>query len=619
MTNRRQPADMILRTIEREESFQDRHNLTPEQNMWEDGYQLIRPVLFTNKPAPIVHMVWAFVPAAGTSLAQPIVRAESVRMRFLHPIPSQHWRGGDRRRTHRLHFAEGQISHDDGQLVVRTSVPGTHLETADVGKAPMQDHYRFDLLEFDPRSLIPTTAELSAPCEGTFAIQRTDMHLSLLISNVPVYRFLLDHGKFETHADDPTLAADGAHVKRGDLLVRLTARVQYGKLRFTHQRPDKDLIGGDVITASRKPERLRLAAAMLYQLGAAATDQEAPGFLQVVSPGTWLPQALAAMSHETFQQLTAEPGWTVNPALSTAIRRAVSHGGDLFIRSPFDTPVTYVRTEAGLPVADASVDSSLVVAGVAALTQVKGLGNAKAQQLAEGLNVATVEDLVTACECNEVQKLRGFSAKTEARLLEAACAVLADRDEAASAPVPDVQTGTDTFLVFHDGTKEVKLAVPASCVVLADVAAGAVVEPEDPFADWCPRANYSEWDAVTATCTDVSALVTAFLSQNAVVAGIGGYQGDEVLVPTVYLPQGLATKPTGYYLDFSEASPYVDEKTGAVIGPAIHNDDWRRLTRTYAGVQYDWTPAGDRMSDHPIVATERRRDHQQHGRRKQFN
>src|SRR4029077_3665366 len=75
-------------------------------------------------------------------------------------------------------------------------------------------------------------------------------------------------------------------------------------------------------------------------------------------------------------------------------------------------------------------------AGAGDLARIPGLGLHKIQALHDALGVETVEALRAACEAGRVQKVRGFGAKTERRILEAIHSL--DAAPSAEAPAPSL-------------------------------------------------------------------------------------------------------------------------------------------------------------------------------------
>ena len=57
-------------------------------------------------------------------------------------------------------------------------------------------------------------------------------------------------------------------------------------------------------------------------------------------------------------------------------------------------------------------------AGILELSQVPGLNLKKIEQLHQALDIASVADLKAACEAGKVRELKGFGAKTEQKILE---------------------------------------------------------------------------------------------------------------------------------------------------------------------------------------------------------
>src|SRR5436190_19430537 len=57
--------------------------------------------------------------------------------------------------------------------------------------------------------------------------------------------------------------------------------------------------------------------------------------------------------------------------------------------------------------------------GIVELSNVRGLSVKKVEQLHQALGITTVEELKAAAEAGKLREIKGFTAKTEARILEA--------------------------------------------------------------------------------------------------------------------------------------------------------------------------------------------------------
>lgn len=367
----------FLRRLGYEENFKFRQNLTACQSEWEDAFQFAKPFISRNgEMTDMPYMGIAFrllhgrrSSSQGFVPGKLIVRSSKVGVRFLHRIKSDHWRGSDQNRRYRLNYMEGrfQVEHGAELIVAPSQQEGRRGQVTtrqwDALKVPLQDHCKFELMEYDPHHLIPGDPSLKAPITGTYSLVATDKHLDLTINGIPVYRLeARDGATLETSCDDPELAGQGAHVEKGDKLARLTQKTWYGVAQLSYAggrpRPQMDRIGGDVLSASRQQDEVRLAAEMMERICKAASlseeDDERP---QTLHFSQVAPAYLAEFDAETFNSLTSMPEWTVSEALKAEMAEACSVNGDFAVRSHLRSAATvYGQTLAGdFPAIETSV------------------------------------------------------------------------------------------------------------------------------------------------------------------------------------------------------------------------------------------------------------------------
>src|SRR5262245_23516995 len=100
------------------------------------------------------------------------------------------------------------------------------------------------------------------------------------------------------------------------------------------------------------------------------------------------------------------------PALVAAGRVSEIHGIGSTLKAKVDTLMSTGR----LPQLDAL--RAEVPPGLIQMLRIPGLGTKKVKALYDQLNVATLEGLKAACEDGRVAKLKGFGAKTQAKILD---------------------------------------------------------------------------------------------------------------------------------------------------------------------------------------------------------
>src|SRR4051794_26502031 len=78
--------------------------------------------------------------------------------------------------------------------------------------------------------------------------------------------------------------------------------------------------------------------------------------------------------------------------------------------------ITTLVTTGRLPFLDKL--RSEVPAGLVAMLRIPGVGPKKVKALHDSLNISSLDELKAACEDGRVAKLKGFGAKTQAKILE---------------------------------------------------------------------------------------------------------------------------------------------------------------------------------------------------------
>lgn len=353
-----------LREIERNESLQDRMNLTPEQARWEDAFQHVKKGLSPQTHADLPYTCLGFVqmdnPDRGRfDMISPdrlIHRCERIFVVFLTRIDARHWRGHNQRKQWRLHLQTARFRLDgDGELWADTlnddKAWQDRMITKDVAKPPMQDHPRYNLVAFNPDAMLGQLQDpvLKAPISGKFSMTVNDRHMELNIGDIPVFRLLASQaGTVMTHADDDDLAQDGQHVKRGAKLVKLTTKTDYGEIRWEkrHDRiPDIDRINGDVLAATRQPRLVAMASEMMRRIGLASSEDALDEAIAVQPLERWAPRHLIEFQANTLDSLPMVEQWTATPALRLALMEGLQPNGGFYARADVPETTTFVGSQ----------------------------------------------------------------------------------------------------------------------------------------------------------------------------------------------------------------------------------------------------------------------------------
>ena len=337
-----------LRNLEREESFQDRLNLTPQQEKWEDAFQYWKESAYGGDEIEFLSIGFALfrgeklVPFSERS---PLVPADDVRMLLANRVPTRHWVGDAQRRRWRLNFQIVPIRAEEGELYADNSAEGVDpagVFQKDLLKMPMQDHQRFELVKFDPAQAKADEDVLSSPASGKYAVVRTDRHINLMIGSTVVYRFMKEAVNCLEFIQE-----DHQYVTHGTPLVKLVGRCAYGKVRWIKGQkiPMRDRISPDVVSATREAVWLEYAAHIMTAMGQLheATQRQLMIPPKITPLRDWAPRHMLEFDACDLVELTFVDGWIYTPALKRQILEGLWPGGRLRVLSP--VPGTVCRIE----------------------------------------------------------------------------------------------------------------------------------------------------------------------------------------------------------------------------------------------------------------------------------
>ena len=380
----------------RNESYPEEANLTEEQTvynrLWKDmgGIQRgsARPdkIALGFKPRPFGKSVQPLDPD------RPIRDLDSVLAVMMIPIPTEHWRGAPPTRRYRFHTTELSATMVDGEIVFNR--PGQQF---DFGKSPYQDHQVYRLASFDPGSVgaeierarlkevareeaaapaplseeeqaeeveiasarmeeferdgapvrVPSidpqqeeewespanSSVLISPLSGDMVTIRDDLFVSILIGRTTIYRFPLDAGV--------EFVPDG-EIRRGDPVVTLIEKQTYQVAELKDcGRPKMDLIGPDVLSASRFVPLFRLCNSLLGGIVNGIDPYYGDEPIPVKQAAKLLPKLLAVFPLEEggengdwVEAIRASGAFEASGELKKQILAAVQPGGDFGIVAP---------------------------------------------------------------------------------------------------------------------------------------------------------------------------------------------------------------------------------------------------------------------------------------------
>ena len=143
-------------------------------------------------------------------------------------------------------------------------------------------------------------------------------------------------------------------------------------------------------------------------------------------------------------------------------------------------------------------------------------------------------------------------------------------------------------LVLGNGTS---ILLPATAVVLPHLILNCEVAPGDPVADLLPRDHYT-WEEFKAK-VNLPLAYAEFLYSNAIPPGVGGYDGNEVLLDEAYVCEAAKKQALSGVgrLDISNMLPYTHESGDYIVGPAIRMSDWDDFFWEAHGVIYNSRPS----------------------------
>lgn len=307
----------VLRDLEKNEDLRNGIDTTPEQDRWEfEGYAAVKPWMGMHSKGDIPFSAVAIVGRSRSgrflplSPDEPIQPVEKVQAVTLHRVRAANWHGHNQRRRFRWNFQLHRFRPaTDGTGVLWVDSQNDdegRIWQHDAAKEPLQDHPKFELCSYNPQGLLGAivSPDVPAPWAGKFELSSRQRHVDLLVGGAIAYRFSArDAEALESHLSSPALPAHGDQVEKGQTLVRLTAGCQYGRARLCEHtgKPWIDKIGGDVISASREPHKVLLAAIMLNRVGMLAReDLDVP----MRRPEQWLPRHLVTMPPARFEKLS---------------------------------------------------------------------------------------------------------------------------------------------------------------------------------------------------------------------------------------------------------------------------------------------------------------------------
>jgi len=334
---------MKQQPIFRNENYPEGANLTPEQQsydvLWKASRTMQRggerptQIAVGFKPLPCARSVSPLRPS------KPIRDLDSVVAVLMIPIPSEHWRGASGDRRYRFHTVELAAEFYQGEVQFRTA--GLRFDFA---KSPLQDHQVFSLARFDPGSVgamieqamdgkeakeVVESHELCTPLGGDLVTVRDDLFLNVVVGKTIIYRFNLD-AEVEIVADKS--------VRKGDQVARLIGKQRYqvAELKRNGCDPKMDLIGPDVLSATRFRPMFRLA----NQLKFGIVDGEG---VPVRQASKLLPKLLAVFPLEEtgehgdwVEAIRAAGSFEPSGELKKQILAAVQPSGSFGIRAPVD-------------------------------------------------------------------------------------------------------------------------------------------------------------------------------------------------------------------------------------------------------------------------------------------
>ena len=316
-----------MRNLERNEDFRREIGLTPEGAAWEAAYRELKGLLSLRSTTDIAcRQVLFYVARKSTSMSprnwRPgtwVVPAELCRCVSLMPIPTHpaqcYWDVSEPpRRRFRMNFMVSRFRVDgDCELWVDSFNDkewANRVIQRDAAKQPITDHPKFTCRSYDPYGGLQVRPDptVKAPIAGKFTLESNELHVSLVIDGVPVYRFdPADVQDMVTHSTDPDLAKPGRVVRQGAPLIRMVSPApEYAQVRWRDRRngmPDMDVAKGDFLSGTREKPLVLMAAKMISQVANFAKGEEREDF----SPfGHWAPRHLLAWDAAVLDKLISQ-------------------------------------------------------------------------------------------------------------------------------------------------------------------------------------------------------------------------------------------------------------------------------------------------------------------------
>lgn len=323
----------------RNESYQDRANLTDEQQEYDRLWRASRDIQ-TGRHRP-TRIAIGFKPRPLGESAQPLTPAKPIRdldsvvAVMIIPVSAANWRESMGKRRYRFHATELTMQVKAGEL--QFSKPGLVFDFA---KSPVQDHQVFSMQTFDPGSvgaMIEAAQEakkeevadghvLTTPLAGDMVVTRDDLFINIRVGKTIIYRFNLDA---------PVEVEGDKMVKKGDTVAKLVGKMRYQVAELWDSgKPKMDLIGPDVLSATRFKPLFRLCNRLLDGI---VDGEELPS----MSASRLLPRLLAVLPDsdgrgDWVDAMRAEVNFEPSGELKKAILSGVKPGGNFSVQAPFD-------------------------------------------------------------------------------------------------------------------------------------------------------------------------------------------------------------------------------------------------------------------------------------------
>jgi hypothetical protein len=282
---------------------------------------------------------------------KPIRPWTATRWCYLLPIPNRLAFGDSQsvrnRLKYRLHFGDVAADLTHGSLYFGGKhAVGNRYFQADGAKKPLQDHPVFDDMVYDPGSIGGLIAEaanqesgqLVSTIPGNLTLIPDNLHLRVTVGGEDIYRFA------KQDRDAVEFLKTSGNVDVGEIIGKLTRKVEYLRAQFDEGgKPRIDLIGGDVLSATRRPIHIAMLVKflerMLDYLEAKWHSNQVPAD-SLLDFDDICPRHLIGIPTSIADE-RRQRGWKPNASFKEQLCRAVSPEGrsrkdGFFVRAPFD-------------------------------------------------------------------------------------------------------------------------------------------------------------------------------------------------------------------------------------------------------------------------------------------